>query len=86
VKISDKGLAWQVIHSSSFKSLSHFRIGKAQVRGEGFATPIRVDVTGEENGVLDLPLTLMALSQSKTQDFESEVLLILESAMRDLNK
>jgi hypothetical protein len=34
------------------------------------AAPIRVDVTGEENRVLDLTLILAALSQSKIQDLE----------------
>ncbi len=48
--------------------------------------PYMVWMSQEENEILDLTLIFMAHSQSKTQDLESEVKLVQESAMRDLNK
>ncbi len=45
-----------------------------------------VDVSREENEILDSTLILTAHSQSKTQDLESEVKLVQESATRDLKK
>ncbi len=45
-----------------------------------------MDVSREENEILDLTLILTAHSQSKTQDLESEVKLVQESATQDLNK
>ncbi len=45
-----------------------------------------MDVSREENGILDLTLILTAHSLSKTQDLESEIKLVQVSALRDLNK
>jgi hypothetical protein len=39
-----------------------------------------------KNEILDLTVILTAHSLSKTQDLESEVKLVQESARRDLNK
>jgi hypothetical protein len=45
-----------------------------------------MDVSREENEILDLTLILTAHSLSKTQDLESKVKFVQESAMRDLNQ
>ncbi len=45
-----------------------------------------VDVSREENEKLDLTLILTAHSLSKTQDLESKVKLVQESATQDLNQ
>jgi hypothetical protein len=45
-----------------------------QLRGEGSLSLYSMDVTGEENQILDLTLTLTTHSQSKTQDLEPEVI------------
>ncbi len=45
-----------------------------------------MDVSREENEILDLTLILTAHSQSKTQDLESKVKLVQESSTGDLNQ
>jgi hypothetical protein len=45
-----------------------------------------VDVSREENEILDFTLILTAHSLSKTQDLESKVKLVQESATQDLNQ
>jgi hypothetical protein len=45
-----------------------------------------MDVSREENEILSLTPILTAHSQSNTQDLESEVKLVQESATQDLKK
>jgi hypothetical protein len=45
-----------------------------------------MDVSREENEILDLTLILTAHSLSQNQDLESKVKLVQESATQDLNK
>jgi hypothetical protein len=60
-------------------------VNNIRLRGEARGPLYRVDVTKEENEMLDLTLILTAHSQSKTQDLESKDKLVQEYATRDLN-